>query len=78
MARTLEEIDAAARALDEPGKPHPELPLVLTSEEAALLVGQLRSLRSQRNRKVPDHAEMMKKVGGGKTKIHGHVVEVKD
>ncbi len=78
MPRTVEEINQAALALDEPGNPHPERPIVITAEEAALFVGQLRSLRSQRNRNVPDHGEMMKKAAGGKTRIHGHVVEVKD
>lgn len=77
MVRTIKEINKAALALDHP-KPKPDLPIVINSEESALLVGQLRGLRRERGRLVPDHAAMMKKCAGGKTKIHGHRVEVKD
>lgn len=76
MARTIVEINAAARALDETNKPHPELPIVITLEEAALFVGELRGLRRERGRHVPDHKEMMKKLGSGKSSLHGHRIEV--
>ena len=72
MARTIAEIEAAAKAL-KPGEP-----IVITAEEATALVQQTRKARQDHSNPPPTVAFLMKKCTSGKARIHGHAVKVEN
>ena len=72
-ARTPDQIEADAKLLAKP-----EHTIVVTPEEARLLVDQSRAARRAQGRLAPDAAYLLRKLKSGKARIHGHVVEVND
>ena len=70
--RHIAELDAAAKALN-PGEP-----IVITSEEAGLVVSMTQQARTASGKLAPTRAYLMEKCTSGKARIHGHAIEVRD
>lgn len=70
--RSIAEIESAAKAL-KPGEP-----IVITAEEATVLVQQTSRTRQGYGKLPPTVAFLMKKCTSGKARIHGHSVKVEN